>query len=246
MKKFLSAFLALILFITSLTQAIQIFSPHKAYADTCIYYLEDGQGNLRFVTDYNGAKIRSTEYNPFGNWRAAKGQANIQMLYQGQQQDPESNMYYLRARYYDPATGRFITKDPIKGKLSNPSSQNPYQYAYNNPINLSDPSGEMVGGGCVNANIGLGAFVTCSICLVGSSEKEVGIVTSIGFGGSTGLATGVGGGPLWSPNSNSIMDLEGQDIFSGGSALVGGGVLAGIKIIPTIRPIQVDLHSVLI
>ncbi len=108
------------------------------------YYLEDGQGNIRFVTDYSGNKVRSTEYDPFGNWRAANGQANIQMLYQGQQQDPESNLYYLRARYYDPATGRFISRDPIKGTLANPQSQNPYQYAYNNPINLSDPSGEQV------------------------------------------------------------------------------------------------------
>ena len=104
----------------------------------------DGQGNIRFVTDSSGAKLRSTEYDPFGNWRAANGQSNIQMLYQGQQQDPESNLYYLRARYYDPVTGRFISKDPVKGLTTVPQSQNPYQYSYNNPINLSDPSGRQV------------------------------------------------------------------------------------------------------
>ncbi len=106
------------------------------------YYLEDGQGNIRFITDETGNKVRSTEYDPFGNWRAAKGQTNIQMLYQGQQQDPESNLYYLRARYYDPATGRFISRDPVKGYLQDPRTQNGYDYALNNPINLSDPSGE--------------------------------------------------------------------------------------------------------
>jgi len=153
------------------------------------------------------------------------------MLYQGRQQDPESNLYYLRARYYDPAIGRFISKDPIKGKLSNPLSQNPYQYAYNNPINLSDPSGEMVAGGCVNVNAGIAAFGTCSICLVGTSNKEVGIVTSLGWGGSTGLATGVGVNVLWSPKANSLNYMEGQDVFTGGSAWAGEGMLAGIKII---------------
>ncbi len=104
----------------------------------------DGQGNIRFVTDSSGAKLRSTEYDPFGNWRAANGQSNIQMLYQGQQQDPESNLYYLRARYYDTTTGRFISKDPVEGTLGNTQSQNGYNYANDNPVNLSDPSGRIV------------------------------------------------------------------------------------------------------
>ena len=68
------------------------------------------------------------------------------MLYQGQQQDAESNLYYLRARYYDPTIGRFISKDPVKGTLTLPQSQNPYAYSINNPINLSDPSGEFIPG----------------------------------------------------------------------------------------------------
>lgn len=96
------------------------------------------------MTDENGNKVRSTEYDSFGNWRAANGQANIHMLYRGQQQDAESSFYYLRARYYDPLTGRFISKDPVKGALTNPQTQNPYAYALNNPINLSDPSGEFI------------------------------------------------------------------------------------------------------
>ena len=48
----------------------------------------------------------------------------------------------MRARYYDPTTGRFITKDPVAGTLKNPLSQNAYIYGYDNPINRNDPSGE--------------------------------------------------------------------------------------------------------
>ncbi len=103
---------------------------------------------MRFVTGEAGNKVRSTEYDPFGNWRAAKGQSNIHMLYQSQQLDPESSLYYLRARYYDPLIGRFISKDPVKGYLTIPQTQNPYAYALNNPINLSDPSGEQVVQAC--------------------------------------------------------------------------------------------------
>ncbi|MBU3978759.1 RHS repeat-associated core domain-containing protein [Patescibacteria group bacterium] len=87
------------------------------------------------------------------------------MLYQGQQQDPESNLYYLRARYYDPATGRFISRDPVKGTLTNPQTQNPYAYAGNDPINNSDPSGEfypelaVLGGGLTLAGLEVGGAI---------------------------------------------------------------------------------------
>lgn len=47
----------------------------------------------------------------------------------------------MRARYYDPTIGRFISRDPVRGALSNPQSLNPYSYSLNNPVNLSDPSG---------------------------------------------------------------------------------------------------------
>jgi RHS repeat-associated protein len=56
------------------------------------------------------------------------------------EQDAVADLVFLRARYYDPGTGRFITKDPFPGVPSLPSSLHPYQYALNNPINLVDPS----------------------------------------------------------------------------------------------------------
>src|SRR3990172_8804510 len=52
--------------------------------------------------------------------------------FQTQQLDPESGMYFLRARYYDPKVGRFISRDPIEGTLTNPQTQNPYVYSGNN------------------------------------------------------------------------------------------------------------------
>jgi hypothetical protein len=53
-------------------------------------------------------------------------------------------LVFLRARYYDPGIGRFISKDPFPGVPSLPSTLHPYQYALNNPINLVDPSGEII------------------------------------------------------------------------------------------------------
>ena len=48
----------------------------------------------------------------------------------------------MRARYYDPGIGRFISRDPIEGDLMNPQSQNGYSFVHGDPINLSDPSGK--------------------------------------------------------------------------------------------------------
>jgi RHS repeat-associated protein len=56
--------------------------------------------------------------------------------YQGQYLDSEIGLYYLRARYYDPTSGQFLTRDPIEAV-----TQQPYQYAHDDPLNAFDPSG---------------------------------------------------------------------------------------------------------
>ncbi|MCH7480808.1 MAG: hypothetical protein IIC79_05385 [Chloroflexi bacterium] len=53
-----------------------------------------------------------------------------------------AGLVFLRARFYDPSIGRFLTKDPFPGFPSLPSTLHPYTYAMNNPVNLVDPSGQ--------------------------------------------------------------------------------------------------------
>ncbi|MGD0832665.1 MAG: RHS repeat-associated core domain-containing protein [Terracidiphilus sp.] len=62
-------------------------------------------------------------------------------FYRGEQCDQTLGLYYLRARYYNPATGRFMSRDPEGGKTSNPRTLHKYLYADGNPINLLDPTG---------------------------------------------------------------------------------------------------------
>ena len=59
----------------------------------------------------------------------------------GEMYDDETGLYYLRARYYDPSVGRFISKDSVEGSITNPLSLNLYTYCVNNPIIYTDPSG---------------------------------------------------------------------------------------------------------
>ncbi|HUX86340.1 MAG TPA: RHS repeat-associated core domain-containing protein, partial [Chloroflexota bacterium] len=60
----------------------------------------------------------------------------------GQQLDPNLGFYFLRARYYAPALGRFLSRDPFPGNAFDPPSLHPYLFVRDNPVNRADPSGE--------------------------------------------------------------------------------------------------------
>ena len=67
------------------------------------------------------------------SWRAS--------FYRGEQYDSDLGLYYLRARYYNPATGRFLSRDPLDGDPTDPQSLHKYLYAGGDPVNRIDPSG---------------------------------------------------------------------------------------------------------
>jgi RHS repeat-associated protein len=62
--------------------------------------------------------------------------------YAGEQWDANTNLIYLRARWYNPSLGRFLTRDPVPGAPSLPATLNPYAYGRNNPALYVDPSGK--------------------------------------------------------------------------------------------------------
>ena len=61
--------------------------------------------------------------------------------YRAEQYDSDLGLYYLRARYYNPVTGRFLSRDPEDGKAKDPASLHKYLYAGGDPVNLADPRG---------------------------------------------------------------------------------------------------------
>src|SRR5262245_2463661 len=63
----------------------------------------------------------------------------------GYQWDAEAGLYYAKARYYDPAVGRFITQDSNTGDITDPPSLHRYAYAHNRPTAHVDPSGHQSG-----------------------------------------------------------------------------------------------------
>ncbi|CAG1005510.1 tRNA nuclease WapA [Anaerolineae bacterium] len=108
-----------------------------------VYELTDGLGSVRQLADAQGNIIQRYDYSPFGEVVAIEGQRPSKVQYTGEQNDSDTGLVYLRARWYDAVTGRFTTIDPFSGFDSLPQTQHSYAYVGNNPINLTDPSGEI-------------------------------------------------------------------------------------------------------
>ncbi len=94
-------------------------------------------GSVIAVTDANGTVLGSYAYESFGTIRQQTGSLTTPWTFTGRPLDAESGLLFLRNRYYDAQTGRFLTQDPsgIQG------GSNLYGYVKNNVINLSDPLG---------------------------------------------------------------------------------------------------------
>jgi RHS repeat-associated protein len=96
---------------------------------------------VRQLTNAAGAVTDSYEYGAFGNSVSTSGNTPNEFLYRGEQYDSDLGLYYLRARYYNPLTGRFMSRDPEDGKPINPKTLHKYLYAGGDPVNRWDPTG---------------------------------------------------------------------------------------------------------
>ena len=105
------------------------------------YYIADGHGSIRHLTDSEGVITDSYVYDSWGNLISSTGGTINNYLYCGEQYDSTTGLYYLRARYMNPETGIFITMDTYSGSLFDPVSLHKYLYANANPVTYSDPSG---------------------------------------------------------------------------------------------------------
>jgi RHS repeat-associated protein len=107
------------------------------------YFLTDQLGSARHLADAGGSIVRSQSFDPFGNLLSAGGSTLTNYGFAGEWHDLPG-LIHLRARYYAPQWGQFLTRDPFPGLLSHPATQAPYPYALNNPLRYTDPSGEFV------------------------------------------------------------------------------------------------------
>ena len=107
-------------------------------------YLYDGHGTVRALANESGKLTDTYTYDVFGNLLNSTGTTANNYRYCGEQFDSTTCLYYLRARYMDTSTGRFISMDTYQGTTADPISLHKYLYANSNPVMYTDPSGYMV------------------------------------------------------------------------------------------------------
>ena len=105
------------------------------------FYGYDGGGSVRALSNSTGDVTDSYEYGGFGNHWTVSGSTPNDMLYTGEEYDADLGLLYLRARYMNPLTGRFMSRDPGSGDVTEPATLHKYLYANGNPIDGADPTG---------------------------------------------------------------------------------------------------------
>ena len=113
----------------------------RIVGSTLSFYCYDGHGSVRVLTDATASLTDAYDYDAFGNLIYRSGTTPNDYLYAGEQLDPNVGFYYLRARYMNPASGRFFSMDSFEGGTYDPLSLHKYTYANGNPSNRIDPSG---------------------------------------------------------------------------------------------------------
>ncbi len=169
--------------------------------DQSSFFHTDGLGSTRVVTDGEGTVQQEFDYLAFGELLGARNAEQVDNLFAGEQFEQELGLYHLRQRYYDPSTGRFISRDAFEGFITNPISQNRYLYANANPVTYTDPSGFFSIGNVsaasvargtlsvisspqflLGAGIGAGAQVTGDFAR-GERSTVLGVLGAAAFGG---------------------------------------------------------------
>ena len=102
------------------------------------YYLADGLGSTMKTVDATGAVVNGYTYDIYGKKTSSTGSQANEFDFAGQQTDP-TGLQYLRARYYDPETGTFVSREPMA--VSPSWMGNPFGYGAGNPARYSDPTG---------------------------------------------------------------------------------------------------------
>ena len=120
-------------------QADQILAQDDGH-DGMLWLLDDGHGTIRDLVTGAGVLDDHLKIDSFGNLIARSSSEALQTRYllDGREFDSDTQLYYFRSRYYDPAAGRFLSPDSTGFKGGD---SNLYRFVNNNPANLHDPRG---------------------------------------------------------------------------------------------------------
>jgi RHS repeat-associated protein len=147
------------------------------------YYHHDQLGSTRMLTNASGEATAKFTYDAYGGLEASSGAQTTPLGYAGQYTLVQSGLQYLRARIYDPQTGQFLTRDPLEEV-----TREPYAYAYDNPLNGTDPNGRVAGAvaGCAVGEV----VEPAGGCAPGAVAGAAASVAAAGAAALAGAAAG--------------------------------------------------------
>lgn len=206
------------------------------------YYIYNAHRDVVGLVNESGAVVNTYEYTPWGEIRNETETVDNPIKYAGEYYDDELDMFYLRARYYNPQIGRFTSLDIEEGEISNPLDMNRYVYCRNNPIKYVDPTGKsaiatavaIVGPAVIDTaataivygftgrNIGAGLVNGFVEGLTASVSTYIGGVPGAIIGGTLGSALGSMSEDLLFNKNKSVEEIAKSAAESAAWGLVGG------------------------
>ena len=157
------------------------------YNNTLYYYVLNAQGDVVRIVNSSRSVVASYTYDPWGKIISSSGTlADINPLrYRGYYYDSETGFYYLQSRYYDPEIGRFINADSYASTdATGLLSTNMFAYCENDPVNKSDPSGELFG---TISGLIVGGLTGALSAYINGDDILAGTITGAVNGGICGL-----------------------------------------------------------
>ncbi|MEO8018728.1 MAG: FG-GAP-like repeat-containing protein [Pseudomonadota bacterium] len=165
-------------------------APTTLVSAKSLYLHEDHLGSTDVITNESNAIVVRTSFDSWGqrrgsNWSGAPSAADKAAIatatrkgYTGHQQLDNLNLVHMNGRVYDPAIARFISADPVIQDPYHSQAFNRYSYVWNNPLNATDPTG----------NVGQGSDGEATICA--TSENPKGHCGEVGGKGDPGSKNG--------------------------------------------------------
>ncbi|MDQ0047821.1 RHS repeat-associated protein [Paenibacillus polymyxa] len=112
-------------------------------AGSCIIISSTVTGDVVGLSDSPGKELNSCSYDIWDGPETVEENVLNVLRYAGGYWDDTTGLQYLRARWYDPGTARFMGEDTYQGEMSDPQSLNWYAYMNSNPLRFIDPSGHI-------------------------------------------------------------------------------------------------------
>jgi RHS repeat-associated protein len=152
------------------------------------YYHADGLGSVHKRTDQSGVVVHEYRFDAWGSVEAGSSEPGYSFT--GREWDPQTALYYYRARYFSPGMGRFISEDP----LSFDAGVHFYAYAENNPSNWVDPTGQYSQIACILSYTTAGAMAGS---MAWAAYGAAGGLAFGGVGAAPGGGAGAAAGAAW-------------------------------------------------